>query len=281
MNSNKLYKKSINDIAKLMSVESKVNMVGSASIKKNIYYGDYDLFEKVEGPSKSSVYAHFKSLFYHVRQLPKIVITDFKIGDKRWSYDDIMNKENDGMGFDDALNIKGIIKLDIIALINNRFYEITEVYQMCFNGKCNMEYKKDVIIKDLVDEYKLKTNEGNYMKALKKMYSIIKIKNNNDPKLNVLLEYFNSAIGLLYRNKSELETILIVIDNDKFTLDDVRSTLEEIKEQVSAFPVPNYLEEIIKKKTKKEMTKLIRKQVFDILGFLNRDAKKFIQEKRL
>ena len=50
-----------------------------------------------------------------------------------------------------------------------------------------MEYKKDVIIKDLVDEYKLKTNEGNYMKALKKMYSIIKIKNNNDPKLNVLL----------------------------------------------------------------------------------------------
>ena len=34
MNSNKLYKKSINDIAKLMSVQSKVNMVGSASIKK-------------------------------------------------------------------------------------------------------------------------------------------------------------------------------------------------------------------------------------------------------
>ena len=50
-----------------------------------------------------------------------------------------------------------------------------------------MEYKKDVIIKDLVDEYKLKTNEGNYMKALKKMYSIIKIKNNNDPKLNVVM----------------------------------------------------------------------------------------------
>ena len=74
-------------------------------------------------------------MFYHVRQLPKIVITDFKIGDKRWSYDDIMNKENDGMSFDDALNIKGIIKLDFIALINNRFYEITEVYQMCFNGK--------------------------------------------------------------------------------------------------------------------------------------------------
>ena len=34
MNSKKLFKKSINDIAKLMSVESKVNMVGSASVKK-------------------------------------------------------------------------------------------------------------------------------------------------------------------------------------------------------------------------------------------------------
>lgn len=281
MTSKKLFKKSINDIAMLMSVESKVNMVGSASIKKAIYYGDYDLFERVEGHSKSSVYAHFKSLFYHVNKLPKIVITDFKIGDKRWSYDDIMIKEKDGMSFDDALNVKGIIKLDIIALINSRFYEITEVYQMCFNGKCNMDYKKDEIIKDLVDEYKLKTNEGNYMKALKKMYSIIKIKNINDPKLDVLLNYFNSPIGLLYRNKSELETLLIVLDNDKFTLDDVRMSLESIKEQVSAFPVPNYLEEIIKKKTKKEMTKLISKQVFDILGFLNRDAKRFIQEKRL
>ena len=281
MTSKKLFKKSINDIAMLMSVESKVNMVGSASIKKAIYYGDYDLFERVEGHSKSSVYAHFKSLFYHVNKLPKIVITDFKIGDKRWSYDDIMSKEKEGMSFDDALNVKGIIKLDIIALINSRFYEITEVYQMCFNGKCNIDYKKDEIIKDLVDEYKLKTNEGNYMKALKKMYSIIKIKNINDPKLDVLLNYFNSPIGLLYRNKSELETLLIVLDNDKFTLDDVRMSLESIKEQVSAFPVPNYLEEIIKKKTKKEMTKLIKKQVFDILGFLNRDAKRFIQEKRL
>ena len=191
MTSKKLFKKSINDIAMLMSVESKVNMVGSASIKKSIYYSDYDLFEKVEGHSKSSVYAHFKSLFYHVNKLPKIVITDFKIGDKRWSYDDIMSKEKDGMSFDDALNVKGIIKLDIIALINSRFYEITEVYQMCFNGKCNMDYKKDEIIKDLVDEYKLKTNEGNYMKALKKMFSIIKIKNINDPKLDVLLNYFN------------------------------------------------------------------------------------------
>ena len=113
------------------------------------------------------------------------------------------------------------------------------------------------------------------------MYSIIKIKNPNDPKLDVLLDYFNSPIGLLYRNKSELETLSIVLDNDKFTLDDVRSSLESIKEQVSAFPVPNYLEEIIKKKTKKEMTKLIQKQVSDILGFLNRDAKRFIQEKRL
>ena len=78
-----------------------------------------------------------------------------------------------------------------------------------------------------------------------------------------------------------METLSIVLNNDKFTLDDVRFSLESMKEQVSSFPVPNYLEEIIKKKTKKEMTKIIKKQVYDILGFLNRDAKRFIQEKRL
>ena len=281
MNSNKLFKKSINDIAKLISVESKVNMVGSASVKKNIYYSDYDLFEKVEGHSKSSVYAHFKSLFYHINKLPKIVITDFKIGNSRWSYTDIMNKEKNGVDFDDALDTKGIIKLDIVALINDKFYEITEVYQMCFDGKCNMDYKPDDIIKDIVDDYKIKINQGNYMKALKKMYSIIKLKNSNDPKLNVLLEYFNSPIGLIYRNKAELETLLLVLENDKFTLEDVKNSLESIKEQVSAFPVPNYIEEIIKKKTKREMVKLLNKQIYDILGFINRDAQRFIQQKQL
>ena len=36
-------------INKLMSLESKVNIIGSAAVRRNLYYSDYDSFETVKG----------------------------------------------------------------------------------------------------------------------------------------------------------------------------------------------------------------------------------------
>ena len=33
--------------------------------------------------------------------------------------------------------------MDIITYMNGRFIEITEVYSICFNGKCNQKYTVD------------------------------------------------------------------------------------------------------------------------------------------
>ena len=46
----------------------------------------------------------------------------------RWSYNDIMNGSKNGITFDHALHHKSIIKMDIVCFFNNRFIEITEVY---------------------------------------------------------------------------------------------------------------------------------------------------------
>ena len=45
----KQYNKNITKIAKIMSLESKVNIVGSAKIKRSIYYSDYDSFLTIKG----------------------------------------------------------------------------------------------------------------------------------------------------------------------------------------------------------------------------------------
>ena len=50
-------------IGKWMSLESKVNIVGSAYVKRNLYYSDYDLFENVKGKSEQLIYNHFKAIF--------------------------------------------------------------------------------------------------------------------------------------------------------------------------------------------------------------------------
>ena len=56
----KQYNEAVVSIGKIMSLESKVNVVGSASIKRSVYYSDYDLFENVYGKSDRAVYNHFR-----------------------------------------------------------------------------------------------------------------------------------------------------------------------------------------------------------------------------
>jgi len=82
----KEYNNVVASIGKLMSLESKVNVVGSASIKKSIYYSDYDLFENVSGKSDTMIYNHFKSVFEVVKRSDNVVITDFKCGEKNWCF---------------------------------------------------------------------------------------------------------------------------------------------------------------------------------------------------
>ena len=54
---NKEINNNIKIIGKLMSLESKVNVVGSANVKRNLYYSDYDLLQEVQGKSEQLISA--------------------------------------------------------------------------------------------------------------------------------------------------------------------------------------------------------------------------------
>ena len=51
----KLYNNKIKAIGETMSVESKINVVGSSGIKRSLYYSDYDLFENVDNKSDRTI----------------------------------------------------------------------------------------------------------------------------------------------------------------------------------------------------------------------------------
>ena len=81
-------------INKLMSLESKVNIIGSAAVRRNLYYSDYDSFETVKGKNINTIYNHFKSLFEIINDSENTVISDFKIDSLkgeplRWTYENI------------------------------------------------------------------------------------------------------------------------------------------------------------------------------------------------
>ena len=245
----KQYNNNIKKIAKLMSLESKVNIVGSAKIKRNLYYSDYDSFSTVKGKNENIIYNHFMSVFDIIRNSENTIITDFKLGENakgeplRWTYEEIKRRENNGITFEMAINQKSMIKMDIVTLLNGRFIEITEVYNIFIDGESNSDYSKENIMKELTDDMKKQIKEGNYMKALKRQYSILNLQNKNKAVREKLIDYFNSPIGLLNRSKSDLETMLTVIESPKFDIDEIRNSLQMLKEIISAFPVENNLEE--------------------------------------
>lgn len=271
-------------INKLMSLESKVNVVGSAAVSKSVFYSDYDSFETVKGKNVNTIYNHFKSLFEIINDSENTVISDFKLGSLkgeplRWTYEHIKNRNNNGVSFEDALRQKEMIKLDIITLLNGRFIEISEVYNIYLDGSSNYNESKESIIESITTEMNEHFRDGNYMKVLKRFYSLKKLEDENKNKymLNNLVDYFNSPIGLLYRCKSDLETMLIVIDSYKFDLEEIRNSLQYLKEIISAFPVENNLNNISLLKTKEEMKLPIHKQVLILKRFINKDSEKIIR----
>ena len=239
----KQYNNYIKKIVKLMSMESKVNIVGSAKIKRNIYYSDYDSFSTVKGKNENMIYNHFRSVFEIIKNSENTIITDFKLGENekgeplRWTYEEIKKRENNGITFEMALKQKSMIKMDIVVLLNSRFIEITEVYNIYIDGSSNVDYSKENIMKELIDDMIEQIKEGNIMKALKRKYSILNLDNKDEAVREKLIDYFNSPIGLLNRSKLDLETLLIVIESPKFDIDEIRNSLQMLKEIISAFPV--------------------------------------------
>jgi hypothetical protein len=75
----KIYLESFEKVVENMG-KSKVNIVGSAKIKRNIYYSDYDFFETVKGMNENMIYNHFMSVFEIIRNSENTIITDFKSG---------------------------------------------------------------------------------------------------------------------------------------------------------------------------------------------------------
>ena len=278
----KQYNEAVVSIGKIMSLESKVNVVGSASIKRAVYYSDYDLFENVYGKSDRAVYNHFKNVFEIIRRSDNVVISDFKCGETngtslRWTYEEMKNDNNQGVTFAEALRHKSMIKMDIIALISGRFIEITEVYNIYLDGEPNMSPSLDDIVDDITKEYSDEVRDGNYMKALKRMFSLLKLKGEEPRKQDILLDYFNSPEGLVYRCKNDLETMYLVLDSPKFDLSEIRESLQLLKEILSAFPVVNDLEKISKMKKKSDMKPLLRKQIRILKKHINEQAKAFIK----
>jgi len=201
-------------------------IAGSASLKSQQFYSDYDLFLKPEKEMNAEqVYKKLENILENIFTNNDLYFTELKLqllnGKKfRWFY----NQKFDYEDFEKKFNMGvDFIKLDLIARIKNRFTEISIIYKLGFGKKENIidSFKNDII--------ELK-KEKNYYKILKRFFSIFK-QTNNYKMLKLLSEFFNSDIGAKYQIISNLDAIknVLSIYSDDMTKKKALLNLKELK----------------------------------------------------
>lgn len=217
-------------LIKVIAFQS-VDFIGTYADAEIHYPSDIDLQEYViKQKSKDAyndIYEHFKQVFKKIKRMPYTYITDFKCGRLpntspiRWKYEDTLkgykNIEDTTYKFIDCLQQQSIIKIDLIQL-NPEKKEIKEIsINYYFDVGSSSTYQRqsyENINTSLLIDFKDYLKEGNYYKALKRLYAYYRLVKGFNPQKKTLIKFFNSSTGKMSKYKSYLETTIELINQD-------------------------------------------------------------------
>jgi len=294
------FKQSIQHVFDILAIRGKFNIIGSASNQDILYYSDFDLatFEKV---SLQSIKKIFQNKFKEALKNPTIFITDFKCGEVdgepvRWNKTNIKTGSQivDGkrITLEECLLMPSTIKMDIVALIDGDFVEFSDNYYLSVNGVKNYsdeEVSKNVLLKELEKSAKEYYNDKppNYFKYLKRVFSIKTMKNQSTTKL---VDFFNSQVGLLNKSKTDLETLILVLENKfrKVKLEDVCNNIQIIKQNISGVSEVEFkstlykdLDKICSYKNQTSIIKNLKKVINYLQKKVNETTLHFIKKNKI
>lgn len=207
-----IYPSEIKKLFNLLKFSDRLpDVMGSSSLISQKYFGDYDLFSYIGFPSMDLVYNRMSQILESIIQSKEYYFIEFKIqgtnGKKfRWFYNETFLKNQ---FFDIVSDVKiDFMKIDLIAYIDYKFIEVSSIYKLDLQPVDMIDenkHNKEQLISIREDLIELK-KEKKYFKILKRIYSIAKI--NSDSKLmNDLTKFFNSDVGEMYSDYSNIEAI--------------------------------------------------------------------------
>ena len=245
-----------------------IEVIGSASDVHLKYFSDIDSQTFLETPlSKSAILHSFQKKVKTIMDSPNMYFVELKAGINnnsvplKWNYKEVQDgyKYIDGrrITFQSVLAQHSIIKIDTIVKVYNQFIEISANYYISFIPSGDTTFNKSTLdeVKDnlLWDYTNLKRVD--FYKALKRLYSYYKLvaRTPNDPdrkkalaSIDVLRRIFNSKLGFLNKQLSNLKTINILLKTAYQTtpgvpalkLNDVVSALIELNDNLKKNGLP-------------------------------------------
>jgi hypothetical protein len=270
----------IGDIAHKFSIQNKLKLMGSNSLRGILFPSDYDFVSKITEPMKA-LSIHLQELFS--KPLPFLFL-DFKAGTDptkldgklRWTIDDLSKGyviiHNEKKTLEDALKENMLIKLDYAVPIGNSFFENSIIFITRFQT----QKTKKQIEKELDEDITIYTKKENSMKALKRLYSLLLLQKTNEPLQQKLLHFFNSDVGLANKIANDLELLLLILEKHDLPFKQIIDTTQMIKERLASIPWVNHLQ-LINTMTKRNSKKIIEKEINYLRNKINPLAKAFLR----
>jgi hypothetical protein len=225
-----------------------VDIIGSKADTDLRYFSDIDLQEFVKtDKSYDQILKFFQQKFKQVRQTPNLYITDMKAGyysgrPLKWRYEDIMNGykyfDNDlKITFHEALTQDSIIKLDLVAFLDDEYIEVTTNYYFDFEDrqKTFRDLSDEDVKRKLLYDSRILKAESDIYKSLKRLYSYYELSGNKKGKQK-LIKLFNSPVGHLNKLVNSLKTISLLINNEKKPIkSDIIKAIYKIKSNLKPY----------------------------------------------
>jgi hypothetical protein len=285
----------VKQMGKFMTLFGDWRVIGTASLSNMNYVADFDLDELIHTDKNLSVYLDiynkFLQKFIQANKDKNVFITDFKCGihrgniPLRWDLksmtDGFQMIDDEKYLFTTALEQESVCKLDMVLIQGSEIHEFSENYYFYFGNSTNFNTElamPDKIIHSLTIDTAHKMNEGKYLKALKRMFSILRIIDNpaDDKQMEIMMDFFNSHTGKLSTIANDLETLASIFSN--VPISQINKVLDTIYKKAEPFnALADSVDSIRKTKTKKNKLRALENSVKMINEQVNSQAFDFLQ----
>ena len=147
----------------------------------------------------------------------------------RWTPDTIEKgytilSNNRQKTFEDCLDDKTVVKIDVVSFINGNFIEFSNIFEL-HAGKRVINVADSNIVKSIKRDIRFYYKKGKWYKVLKRVFSIAKLE--KDLKLiKKLTILFNSNTGLVNRVRANMATIYDILDKGYKPVEEIKQSLQ-------------------------------------------------------
>jgi hypothetical protein len=150
----------------------------------------------------------------------------------RWNPQQILAGFQEYRGYrfnlEDAVTSGGLIKVDAVANIADRYTEFSAIYDTYLNGNLVSERASNIVqsLKNDIMFY----NQTNPFKALKRFFALIKLRKDTEAAA-VLVPIMNSDLGRLYQIIGDLQTLRNLLDrpSSAYNLKQILGQIDDMK----------------------------------------------------